>query len=189
MCRCGGEGRGGGLNFCPTPALVPRTAQILSSRERPVAPALPYHACCSFGVTPSLFLQIRILELLGSFGGVNKGVKGTMDASLARSLSWDTVQRVNFAFPLGSDKVRLPSPPMPFVHDAVGPLPLGAQCRVWWHCQLTPVLAVVREKEVMACVCVCGEGAQAQGWLWVRFPHKTRCLSHQTPALAYPTCS
>ena len=50
-------------------------------------------------------LQRRVLRLLGQLGGVNKGVIGSVNSHLSRSIAWDTVHRLNIGIPLGPDKV------------------------------------------------------------------------------------
>ena len=49
-------------------------------------------------------LQRRVIRLLGTLGGVNKAVVGTVDNHLTRSLAWDTVQRLNIGLPLGGTR-------------------------------------------------------------------------------------
>ncbi len=50
-------------------------------------------------------LQRRVLLLLGKLGGLHKGVVGTVQTHLSRSIAWDTSSRLPLAFPLNNEKV------------------------------------------------------------------------------------
>ncbi len=62
--------------------------------------------------------QVKVLELLGALGGASKGVIGGVDTHMARSLSWDTVSRLGYGFPLALERVDVHLDPLfPVVLD------------------------------------------------------------------------